>query len=53
MFRYKLITNIDELLYTSGSYKTKEEAEINAYAHREAVENILNNKIQVVIEGCD
>ena len=53
MFIYKLTTNAYEPLYTSDLYKTKKEAEINAYEHREAVENILNTKIEIKIEECD
>lgn len=52
MFIYKLILT-NSILYTSSLYKTKEEAKIDAYAHREAVESILNTKLEIVIEGCE
>lgn len=52
MFIYKLILT-NGILYTSSLYKTKEETEINAYAHREAVESILNTKVEIKIEECE
>lgn len=53
MFKYIITKNTDELLYASGLYKTKEEAEINAYAHRDAIENILDIKVRIKIEECE